>query len=138
MSRNPENKNPEKKKFGKEIKHVDTFFRRHWKKQAILSTIPSITTKTTGRRRWGWDYGMWWYSFSRSWWNNRFNKRMNHTHPNMWALIACLQAEEVIFGQQSLKLKARSQQKKASKTLAMQKRIDNLGTCFCNGDIDRA
>ena len=62
---------------------------------------------------------------------------MNKTHPNMWAFIACLQAEEVIFQQQSLKFKAGSQQKKAPKVLAMQKQIENLGTRFCNGEIDR-
>ena len=63
---------------------------------------------------------------------------MNKTHPNMWAFIACLQAEEVIFRQQYLKLRAGSQQKKAPRTLAMQKQIDNLGARFDNGDIDRA
>jgi hypothetical protein len=56
----------------------------------------------------------------------------------MWALIPCLQAEEVIFQKQYLKLKAGSQKKKAPRTLAMQKQIDNLGTRFYNSDIDRA
>jgi hypothetical protein len=37
------------------------------------------------------------FSFSRSGWNNRFNKRMNKTHLNMWAFTACLQGEEIIF-----------------------------------------
>jgi hypothetical protein len=56
----------------------------------------------------------------------------------MWAFIACLQAEEVIFRQQYFKLKAGSQKKKAPRTLAMQKQIDTLGTRFYNDEIDRA
>jgi hypothetical protein len=56
----------------------------------------------------------------------------------MWAFIACLQAEEVIFRQQSLKLKAGAQKKTVLKTLTMQKHIDNLNTRFNNNDIDRA
>jgi len=76
--------------------------------------------------------------FSLSGWNDRFNKRMNKTHPNMWAFIACLQGEEVTFRQQSLKLKAGAQKTTTLKTLAMQKQIDNLGTRFYNDDIDRA
>jgi hypothetical protein len=34
---------------------------------------------------------------------------MNKTHPDIWAFIACLQAEEVIFRQKFLKLKAGAQ-----------------------------
>ncbi|CAF1166798.1 unnamed protein product [Adineta ricciae] len=70
-------------------------------------------------------------------WNNRFNKRMNKTHPNMWAFIACLQAEEVIFRQLFLKFKAGAQKKIMLKTLTMQKHIDNLNTRFNNNEIDR-
>jgi hypothetical protein len=50
--------------------------------------------------------------------------------------IACLQAEEVIFRQQFLKLKASSQNTKVSNTLATQKQIDNLITRFSNVEID--
>jgi hypothetical protein len=39
--------------------------------------------------------------------------------------------------QKSLKLKAGSQKKKAPKTLAMQKQIDNLSNRFYNNEIDR-
>jgi hypothetical protein len=39
---------------------------------------------------------------------------------------------------QSVKLKAGLQKRKASKTLALQKSIDNLSTRFYNDDIDRA
>jgi hypothetical protein len=74
---------------------------------------------------------------SLSGWNNRFNKRMNKTHPNLWAFITCLQAEEVIFRQQSLKLRAGAQKKTALKTLSMQRQIDNLKTRFHSGAIDR-
>ncbi|CAF1532350.1 unnamed protein product [Adineta ricciae] len=70
-------------------------------------------------------------------WNNRFNKRMNKTHPNMWAFIACLQAEEVIFRQVFLKFKAGAQKKIMLNTLTMQKHIDNLNTRFNNNEIDR-
>jgi hypothetical protein len=52
---------------------------------------------------------------------------MNTNHPKMWAFIACIQGEEVIFRQQSLKLEAGSQKKKMPKKLAMQEQIDNLG-----------
>jgi hypothetical protein len=55
---------------------------------------------------------------------------MNKTHPNVWAFIACLQAEEVVFREQFLKLKADSQNKKARKMLAMQKQIDKLSIRF--------
>jgi hypothetical protein len=51
---------------------------------------------------------------------------MNKNHPKMVSFIACLQVEEAIFQQQSLKLKTGSQKKKGSKTLAMEKQIDNL------------
>ena len=73
------------------------------------------------------------FPFSRSDCNNGFNKRMNKTHPKMWAFIARLQGKEVIFRQQSLKLKTGAQ-----KTLAMQKQIDNSCTRFYNDDSDRA
>jgi hypothetical protein len=63
---------------------------------------------------------------------------MNKTHPNMWAFIAILQAEEVIFRQQNLKLKAGAQKKTVLKTWATQKQLDNLNIRFCNDDIDRA
>lgn len=55
----------------------------------------------------------------------------------MWAFITCLQGEEVVFRQQSLKLKVGIQKKKAPKTLVMQARIDELATRFSNDDIDR-
>jgi hypothetical protein len=56
----------------------------------------------------------------------------------MWAFIGCLQTEEVIFRQRSLKHKAGAQKKLVLKTLAIQKQIDNLSTRFYNDDIDRA
>jgi hypothetical protein len=55
----------------------------------------------------------------------------------MWAFITCLQGEEVVFRQQSLKLKVGIQKKKAPKNLVMQARIDELATRFSNDDIDR-
>ncbi len=66
-----------------------------------------------------------------------FNKDTSKTHPKMEAFIACLQVEEAVFQQQSVKLKAGSQKKKRSKTLGMQKQIDHLGNRFYNDQIDR-
>jgi hypothetical protein len=53
------------------------------------------------------------------------------------SLIACLQAKDVILPKQSLKLKAGSQKKKAPKTLAIRKQIDNLSVRFSSDGIDR-
>jgi hypothetical protein len=65
---------------------------------------------------------------------------MNKSYPKMRAFIACFPAKEIIFRQQSLKLKAGAVKKKMLKILTMQKQIDNLGTHFYNeeNDIGRA
>jgi hypothetical protein len=62
---------------------------------------------------------------------------MRKTDHKMGAFIVCLQGEEAVFQQQSLKLKAGSQKKKGSKTLAVQKQIGNLSALFSNNEIDR-
>ena len=75
--------------------------------------------------------------FSQSEWNNRFNKRMVRSHPNIWAFIECLMKEDIVFQQQLLKAKAGGQKVKAKKTLSMQKQIDTLRTRFGDNEIDR-
>ena len=71
-------------------------------------------------------------------WNNRFNKRMNKYHPNMWAFVTCLQNEEVHFRQQVLKVLTGTQKVKTKKTLALQAKINTLAKRFEDDEIDRA
>ena len=59
------------------------------------------------------------------------------SHPNVWAFIACIKNEEVVFQQQVLKTQAGAQKRKAPKTLAIQNRLDTLKERFNRDEIDR-
>ena len=74
---------------------------------------------------------------SRLGWNNRFNKRIGKSHPNVWSFIETLKKEEVVFEQQVLKVLAGGQRKKTKKVLALQVRLNVLSARFDNDEIDR-
>ncbi len=59
------------------------YFRDHWMKNVklILQNVAELNVCTNNNVEG---------------WNNRFNKRMNKHHPNMWAFVTCLQNEEVV------------------------------------------
>ena len=69
-------------------------------------------------------------------WHNRFNRRVNRFHPNIWHLIHVLKKEEIMFRQQLLKVKAGGQKLKAKKVTAMQQRLDTLAKRFQSKGID--
>jgi len=62
---------------------------------------------------------------------------MNKGHPNMWAVITCLQNEEVHFRQQMLKVTAGAQKTKTKKMLAWRTQINTLVKRFENDEINR-
>jgi len=76
-------------------------------------------------------------SFFRLGWNNRFNKRIGKSHPNVWSFIETLKKEEVVFEQQVLKVLGGGQRKKTKKVLALQVRLNVLSDRFDNDEIDR-
>ena len=45
-------------------------------------------------------------------WHNKFNNRVDKSHPNVWRLFECLQREELSFRQQLGKVKCAMQKKK--------------------------
>jgi hypothetical protein len=48
-------------------------------------------------------------------WHNRFNRRVNKTHPNVWHFISTLKQEEVYFRQQIVHMKSGKGKKKSKK-----------------------
>jgi hypothetical protein len=69
-------------------------------------------------------------------WHNRFNKRINRHHPNMWHFISVIKKEEVVFQQLLAHLQSGAQRKKTKKTNVIQQRIDTLAARFENVEID--
>ncbi|CAF1023652.1 unnamed protein product [Rotaria sordida] len=49
--------------------------------------------------------------FSHTGWHNKFNNRVDKTHPNIWRLFECLQREELSFRQQLGKINCGMQKK---------------------------
>ena len=68
--------------------------------------------------------------------SSRFNRRVQVSHPNIWSFIKVLQGEENrfhhMYAQFSVGLGSRSKQ---AKTIAIQRRIDNLGQRYYAGAI---
>ena len=54
----------------------------------------------------------------------------------MWHFFHCLKKEEVVFRQQWLKMQGGLTKNKSKKTVALQKRIDTLGSQFEQNQID--
>ncbi|CAF3852425.1 unnamed protein product [Rotaria sp. Silwood1] len=69
-------------------------------------------------------------------WHNRFNRRINKTHPNIWHFISTLKQEEVYFRQQILHMKSGKNKNRSKKVCAMQDRLNALSSRFDNQEID--
>ncbi|CAF4225036.1 unnamed protein product, partial [Rotaria sordida] len=69
-------------------------------------------------------------------WHNRFNRRINKTHPNVWHFISTLKQEEVYFRQQILHMKSGKNKNRSKKVCAMQDRLNALSSRFDNQEID--
>ncbi len=69
--------------------------------------------------------------------HSRFNRRVQINHPNIWSFIKVLQGEESrfhhMYTQFNADLGARAKQ---AKTIAIQRRIDNLGERYYDGLIN--
>ncbi len=105
------------------IDDVIDYFRDHWMKNVKLTlwNMAELNVRTNNNVEG---------------WNNRFNKRMNRHHPNIWAFVTCLQNEEVHFRQQALKVLTGTQKMKTKKTLALQAKINTLAKSFQDDEID--
>ncbi|CAF4262377.1 unnamed protein product, partial [Rotaria socialis] len=68
--------------------------------------------------------------------HSRFNRRAQITHPNMWSFIKFLQGEENRFHHLRIQFYAGlGARPKQAKTIAIQRRIDNLGQRYYDGVI---
>ncbi|CAF5166217.1 unnamed protein product [Rotaria sp. Silwood1] len=60
--------------------------------------------------------------------HSRFNRRVQVNHPNIWSFIKFLQGEENRFHHMRIQFSAGlGPRPKQAKTIAIQRRIDNLG-----------
>ncbi|CAF3709276.1 unnamed protein product [Rotaria socialis] len=68
--------------------------------------------------------------------HSRFNRRVQITHPNMWSFIKFLQGEENRFHHLRIQFYAGlGARPKQAKTIAIQRRIDNIGQRYYDGVI---
>jgi hypothetical protein len=68
-------------------------------------------------------------------WNHRFNRLVAKYHPNVWHLFECLKKEEVAIRQQMLKMMMGATKIRNKKTIAVQQRINSLGSQFKQNKI---
>jgi hypothetical protein len=69
-------------------------------------------------------------------WHNRFNTRVNKSHPNVWHFIGTLKKEEVIFRQQLLHAKSGSARKKKEKVYFLQEKLNTLANRFEESEMN--
>ena len=68
--------------------------------------------------------------------HSRFNRRVQVSHPNIWSFIKVLQGEENRFHHMYVQFSAGlGSRPKQAKTIAIQRRIDNLGQRYYDGCI---
>ena len=68
--------------------------------------------------------------------HSRFNRRVQINHPNIWSFIKFLQGEENRFHRLSIQFHAGlGTRPKPKKTIAIQRRIDNLSERYYDGSI---
>ncbi|CAF1237473.1 unnamed protein product [Rotaria sordida] len=68
--------------------------------------------------------------------HSRFNRRVQVNHPNIWSFIKILQGEENRFHHMYVQFSAGlGIRQKQAKTIAIQRRIDNLGQRYYDGAI---
>ena len=68
--------------------------------------------------------------------HSRFNRRVQINHPNIWSFIKFLQGEENRFHHLSIQFHAGlGTRPKPKKTIAIQRRIDNLSERYYDGSI---
>ncbi|CAF2988800.1 unnamed protein product [Rotaria sp. Silwood2] len=69
--------------------------------------------------------------------HSRFNRRVQIHHPNIWSFIKLLQGEESRFYHMLIQFNAGlGARTKQAKTIAIQRRIDNLDKRYYDGLID--
>ncbi|CAF1415442.1 unnamed protein product [Rotaria magnacalcarata] len=67
---------------------------------------------------------------------SHFNRRVQITHPNMWSFIKFVQGEENRFHHLRIQFYAGlGARPKQAKTIAIQRRIDNIGQRYYDGVI---
>ena len=59
-------------------------------------------------------------------WHNKFNNRVDKTHPNVWHLFECLQREELAFRQQLGKINCGMEKKSNNTSCTTRTEIDTL------------
>ncbi|CAF4668775.1 unnamed protein product, partial [Rotaria socialis] len=99
------------------------YFDNYWMKQIslILWNVSDLKTRTNNNCEG---------------WHNRFNRRVDKMHPNIWHFIDVLKREEVHFQQKLLHAKSDFFKKQSKRTCIIQERLEVLANHFSNNEID--